>query len=34
MLWGVGLLLLTLMEGSSATLSPSGINYEGLFLLV
>lgn len=31
MLWGVGLLLLTFMEDSSATLSPSGINYEGLY---
>lgn len=33
MLWGVGLLLLTLMEGSSATLSPSGINYEVVALM-
>ncbi|XP_034688474.1 protein NSP-INTERACTING KINASE 3 isoform X3 [Vitis riparia] len=32
-LWGVGLLLLTLMEGSSATLSPSGINYEVVALM-
>ncbi|THF98901.1 hypothetical protein TEA_022108 [Camellia sinensis var. sinensis] len=28
MLWRVGLLVLTLLEGSSATLSRSGINYE------
>lgn len=26
------LLILTLLQGSSATLSPSGVNYEGLFL--
>ncbi|KAK9277233.1 hypothetical protein L1049_006772 [Liquidambar formosana] len=33
MLWRVGLLLLTLMEGSSATLSPTGINYEVVALM-
>lgn len=29
MLWKVGLLLLALIEASSATLSPTGVNYEG-----
>ncbi|KAF5945196.1 hypothetical protein HYC85_015424 [Camellia sinensis] len=33
MLWRVGLLVLTLLEGSSATLSPSGINYEVVALM-
>lgn len=28
-LWKVGLVVMTLMAHSSATLSPSGINYEG-----
>ena len=28
-LWKVGLLVLVLVEASSATLSPTGINYEG-----
>lgn len=32
MLWYVGLLVLTLMESSYASLSPTGINYEGKFL--
>ncbi|KAL6956789.1 Phosphotransferases with an alcohol group as acceptor [Sarracenia purpurea var. burkii] len=32
-LWRVGLLVLTLIEGSSATLSPSGINYEVVALM-
>ncbi|KAI8528227.1 hypothetical protein RHMOL_Rhmol12G0134200 [Rhododendron molle] len=32
-LWIVGLLLLKLMEGSSATLSPTGINYEVVALM-
>lgn len=31
MFWKVGLLVLALMEASSATLSPTGINYEGQF---
>lgn len=29
MLWPVGLLLLTLMDSYYASLSPTGINYEG-----
>ncbi|GAV61968.1 Pkinase domain-containing protein/LRRNT_2 domain-containing protein/LRR_4 domain-containing protein [Cephalotus follicularis] len=33
MLWRVGLLVLALMESSSATLSPSGINYEVVALM-
>uniref|UniRef100_A0A5B7B3Y2 non-specific serine/threonine protein kinase n=1 Tax=Davidia involucrata TaxID=16924 RepID=A0A5B7B3Y2_DAVIN len=33
MFWRVGLLVLALMEGSSATLSPSGINYEVVALM-
>ncbi|THG13687.1 hypothetical protein TEA_007426 [Camellia sinensis var. sinensis] len=33
MLWRVGLLVLTLLEGSSATLSRSGINYEVVALM-
>lgn len=28
-LWKVGVLVLALMEASSASLSPTGINYEG-----
>ncbi|CAK9158158.1 unnamed protein product [Ilex paraguariensis] len=31
--WKVGLLVLTLIEGSSATLSPSGVNYEVVALM-
>lgn len=31
--WRLGLLILTLMEPSSATLSPSGINYEVVALM-
>lgn len=31
-LWKVGILVLALVEASSATLSPTGINYEGQFL--
>lgn len=33
-LWSVAILVLTLLECSSATLSPSGVNYEGKFLFV
>ncbi|XP_059633703.1 protein NSP-INTERACTING KINASE 3-like isoform X2 [Cornus florida] len=33
MFWVVGLLFLALMEGSSSTLSPSGINYEVVALM-
>lgn len=33
MLWKVGLLVLVLADASSATLSPTGVNYEGEFLL-
>lgn len=32
--WSVAILVLTLLECSSATLSPSGVNYEGKFLFV
>lgn len=32
LLWKVGLVVLALIEGSYSTLSPSGINYEGLVL--
>ena len=32
LLWKVGLLVLVLAEASSATLSPTGVNYEGDFL--
>lgn len=30
--WSVALMILTFLEGPSATLSPSGVNYEGLFI--
>lgn len=30
--WVLGMLVLAFMEASSATLSPTGINYEGWFL--
>ncbi|XP_065636787.1 protein NSP-INTERACTING KINASE 3-like [Quercus suber] len=33
MFWKVGLLVLALMEASSATLSPTGINYEVVALM-